>query len=69
MDQKLKQIGGTLARVFFAAVLAQFIATGGDALSPSGDVVKTALSAGVSAVALAVFNFLNPRDSRYGIGS
>lgn len=67
--EHLNKAVGTFVRVFLAAVLAQFIAFGGDVFALDGDAVKTILSAGVAAVAIAAFNALNPKDNRYGIGS
>lgn len=64
---ELTKIGGTIARVFLAAVLAQFIAQGGDVFTIDGDGLRTIISAGVAAAAVAAFNWLNPGDHRYGL--
>ena len=67
-SQETKAIAGTLVRVFLAAVLAQFIAGGSDVFAVDGDGLRSIVSAGVAAVAVAAFNFVNPKDTRYGIG-
>lgn len=64
---ELTKIGGTLIRVFAAAVLAQFIAAGGDVFAIDGNGLRTIVSAGVAAAAVAAFNWLNPSDQRYGL--
>lgn len=64
---ELTKIGGTIARVFLAAVLAQFIAQGGDVFAIDGDGLRTIISAGVAAAAVAAFNWFNPSDQRYGL--
>lgn len=66
MSEQIKSAVGTVVRVFFAAVLAQTVAVGGDL---SGESLRTVVAAGVAAAATVVFNWLNPSDSRYGIGS
>jgi hypothetical protein len=64
---ELTKIGGTIARVFLAAVLAQFIAQGGDVFAIDGDGLRAIISAGAAAAAVAAFNWLNPSDHRYGL--
>lgn len=64
---ELKQIGGTLIRVFLAATLAQYLAMGGDVFAIDGDGLRTIVSAGIAAVVTAAANWLNPRDHRYGL--
>jgi type IV secretory pathway TrbL component len=64
---EIKKISGTLIRVFVAATLAQFLAGGGDVFAVSADAAKTIVASGVAAAALVVFNYLNPRDDRYGV--
>lgn len=63
---EIKQIAGTVVRVFVAATLAQFLAGGADVFAVSADAAKTIVASGVAAAALAVFNYVNPRDDRYG---
>lgn len=69
MNNELKTLAGTLLRVFCAAVLAQFLAGGADVFAVDGDGLRTIISSGVSAVAVAAYNWLNPSDARYGRGS
>ena len=66
MSQDVKSMLGTVARVFVAASLAQFIAGGSDAFALSGDALRAIVSSGVAAAATAAFNWLNPTDGRYG---
>lgn len=69
MNDELRALTGTLLRVFCAAVLAQFLASGADVFAVDGDGLRTILSSGISAVAVTVYNWLNPSDSRYGRGA
>ena len=64
--EELNIIGGTLVRVFVAAVLAQFISGGADVFAVDGDGLRTIVSSGVSAAAVVAFNWLNSNDKRYG---
>lgn len=57
---------GSLFRVFLSAVLAQYIASGASIFDVSGDMWKTFVGAGVSSVVLVGYNYLNPKDPRYG---
>jgi len=65
----LKGIAGTLVTVFVVAVLSQFIALGGDIFAVDTTGLKALVSAGVLAAAAALVAYLNPADTRYGIGS
>ena len=68
-NSETKAVLGTIVRVFVAAVLAQFIAGGADVFAVDGDGLRTIVSAGVAAAALAAFNWANPKDQRYGVKS
>ncbi len=65
--QETRALAGTLARVFVAAILAQFIANGADVFAIDGDGARTLLSSGIAAAAIALYNALNPNDHRYGV--
>ena len=64
---ELKEIGGTIGRVFLAATMAQYLAMGGDVFSIDGDGLRAIISAGVAAAVTAAANWLNPSDHRYGL--
>jgi hypothetical protein len=67
MTTELRTLAGTIVRVFVAATLAQFIANGGDVFAIDGNAAKTIISSGIAAAAIALYNYANPRDHRYGI--
>lgn len=67
--KELRAILGTLVRVFVGACIAAFASGGVDVFAFNEAGLKTVLSAGIGATALAVFNYVNPHDSRYGVGS
>lgn len=54
---------------FITVVLGLFIADGADIFSVSMNDVRTWLAAGLSAVLPVIIAALNPKDTRYGIGS
>lgn len=66
-SEEMKSVAGTLVRTFVAACLAQFIAMGAWFDMPA-EAWKNVAAAGVAAVAIAAYNWLNPRDTRYGKG-
>lgn len=67
--QKVKAFLGTIVRVFVGACVAAFASGGVDVFAFNEAGLKTVLSAGIGATALAVFNYVNPNDTRYGVGS
>lgn len=67
--QKVKAFLGTVVRVFVGACVAAFASGGVDVFAFNEAGLKTVLSAGIGAVALAVFNYVNPKDTRYGVNS
>lgn len=68
MDTQYKALAGTFGKVFFAACLAQIIATGTGVLDLTADGWKAVLGAGIGAVVVAAYNWLSPNDTRYGVG-
>jgi hypothetical protein len=62
-------IAGTIVTVFIVAALAKWADISGTVFGLGGDTVKAIVDAGVFAVAAAVIAALNPKDTRYGIGS
>jgi hypothetical protein len=53
--------------VFVATVLTLFMASGLDVFSISWTDAQAWIAAGIAAVVPLVFNWLNPKDDRYGI--
>lgn len=66
--EQAKRITYTLLRVFFGAVIGFALANALDILNFSWTNWKPAVVAGISAVLVAGFNYLNPGDTRYGAG-
>lgn len=58
------QIGGSLLKVFLTTLLGAIVANQG----LEGLDIRAALMAGVAAVIHAAYNYLNPNDTRYGVG-
>jgi hypothetical protein len=69
MTQQNKNLVASFGRVFVTALLAQFIASGGDVFALDADGGKAILGAGIAALALSVLNYLRPGDTRFGRGS
>lgn len=65
--KELRAILGTIARVFVGACIAQLAAGGVDVFTLDARGAQTLLSAGIGAAALALFNYVNPKDTRYGL--
>lgn len=68
MNPEIKAIASTLLKVFVAACLAQIIASDLGVLEMSSDAFKSVVGAGISAVVVAGYNYISPRDTRYGFG-
>ena len=60
-----KGIASTLGIIFVTACIGAAVAAGLDV----GGNWRAILIAGVSAVLTALVNYLNPKDTRYGVGS
>lgn len=58
----------TLLKVFLAAALGQAIANGVGVLDLDADGWKGIASAGIAAVLVTAYNWLDPHDPRYGRG-
>lgn len=63
------QVIKTLLTVFLSSALAAFIGLGINIFDITLEGWKGIAGAAVAAVAVAALNFLNPKDSRYGIGA
>jgi len=68
--EQWKQILFTLLRVFFGTMLAFLISSGTGLLDMvSWTDWKPALTAAIAALLVAVFNYVNPGDTRYGLNA
>jgi hypothetical protein len=56
-------------RLFIGACISQLIVEGTGILSLDLDGVKRIASAGVAALLVVTYNWVNPKDNRYGLGS
>jgi hypothetical protein len=63
------QVTKTLLTIFISSALAAFIGLGVNIFDVTLEGWKGIAGAGIAAVAVAAFNYLNPRDTRYGIGA
>lgn len=66
--EEAKRIAYTLIRVFVGAVIGFVLANALNILDLSWSNYEPAVVAGISAVLVAAFNYLNPGDTRYGAG-
>jgi hypothetical protein len=58
----------TLTKVFFGTVLGQLVALQVGVLDAGPTALRGALSAGIGAVLVTLYNWLDPKDTRYGRG-
>jgi uncharacterized membrane protein YadS len=65
---ELLQVTKTLLTIFISSALAAFIGLGINIFDITLEGWKGIAGAAIAAVAVAAFNYLNPRDHRYGIG-
>lgn len=66
--EELKVAAASWLRIAIAAMIAQFIMLGSDIWTISGEGWKSVVAAGVGALAVTVYNWLNPNDNRFGAG-
>lgn len=66
--EQAKRIIYTLLRVFFGALIAFVLANQLNIFDVSWSNWEGAVVAAASAVLVAIFNALNPGDTRYGVG-
>ncbi len=69
MNQQLKAYLISLARLFVVGCLAVYFTINESVFDLDFADGKAILSAGIAAVLMSVFNALNPKDERYGIGA
>ena len=59
----------TVLKTFLAAIIGMLIANGADVLSfNKWDDWRPYVAAGIAAVLAWAYSYLNPQDSRYGVG-
>jgi uncharacterized membrane protein YadS len=63
------QVTKTLLTIFISSALAAFIGLGINIFDISLEGWKGIAGAAIASVAVAAFNYLNPRDARYGVGA
>jgi hypothetical protein len=63
---ELKTASASWLRIAIAAMIAQFIVLGSDIWTIDGEGLKSIGAAGVAALAVTIYNWLNPRDDRFG---
>lgn len=65
----MKAAAASYARVFFAAALGTYIASGDTPFTLDGTDLRALAASGAAALALTVFNALRPGETRYGVGA
>lgn len=64
-----KKVLGSALNAFVIALVTQFVATGADLTSLSGDALGTVLNSAVSAAVWVVIRAVNPKDTKFGLGA
>lgn len=65
----MKAAAASYGRVFLAAALGTYIASGDTPFTLDGTDLRALISSGAAALALTVFNALRPGDTRFGAGA
>lgn len=63
------QVAKTLLTIFISSALAAFIGLGVNIFDVTLEGWKGIAGAAIASVCVAAFNYLNPKDTRYGIGA
>lgn len=71
MDEHPQLMSGlhTIAKTFLAAFIGTILASGVGILEMGAAEWKAAAGAAIAAVLVVAYNWLNPKDDRYGIGA
>lgn len=69
MSAETKAMLNTLWKTFVVALIAQFVALGGDVFSLNMENAKTILGAAVAAAVMFIYNYLSKGFALYGNGS
>lgn len=63
------QVTKTLLTIFLSSALAAFIGLGVNIFDITLEGWKGIAGAAIASVVVAAFNYLNPKDTRYGLGA
>ena len=69
MSEKAKALVASWTRVFVAALIAAVLGSGQAPWTWDSTEAMNFVWSAVSATLLVIFNYLNPKDPRYGVGS
>ena len=64
-----KKVLSSALNAFVIALVTQFVATGADLTSLTGDALGTILNSAVSAAVWVIIRAVNPKDTKFGIGA
>lgn len=64
-----KKVLESAVNAFVIALVTQFTASGADITALTGDALGTILNSAVAAAAWVVIRAINPKDTKFGIGS
>ena len=64
-----KKVLESALNAFVIALITQFTASGADVSALTGDALGTILNSALSAAAWVVIRAVNPKDSKFGIGT
>ena len=64
-----KKVWSSALNAFVIALVTQFVDAGADLTTLTGDTLGTILNSAVAAAAWVVIRAVNPKDSKFGIGS
>lgn len=64
-----KKVLSSALNAFVIALVTQFVATGADLTSLTGDALGTILNSAVSAAVWVVIRAVNPKDTKFGFGA
>lgn len=64
-----KKVWSSALNAFVIALVTQFVDSGADLTTLTGDALGTILNSAVSAAAWVVIRAINPKDSKFGIGA
>jgi len=64
-----KKVLSSALNAFVIALVTQFVATGADLTSLTGDALGTILNSAVSAAVWVIIRAVNPKDTKFGFGA
>jgi len=69
ISEKTKSLLASWSKVFLAAVITAVLASGTAPWEWSGSEVLNFVWSGVSATLVVIYNYISPKDTRYGVNS